>query len=307
MVVYSVLSNASDTQYVRVYTTYNPPANNPANQSDENQVRDAVVTLSDGVRSTTFLDTTVTRPDKSRYPSDIKLSYIFPFRVEPKKLYSLTVSSPTYGTVSVTTVTPDSGEFTFPPDLIFYLLDPWVWLRDPGHYPYRDVLSAGVSLSAFTRGYRIRYVVYFQAESFPLRQVVHQSVEIPVSIRKVVQSTNLNFVPAYPVVKSNVGSTGMAITLYSYMASIYNNNADNFNVQYDRGVFYLYQYDAALTNYYETVSAYQDPHTVRSDNFDYTNIPGGAGVFGSLLVDSLVVQLPLHMNPPNIGGHIWAP
>ena len=71
MVVYSVLSNATDTQYVRVYTTYNPANNNPLNNPDENPVTDAQVTISDGSMSLTLHDTTLDRPDKTRYPSDI--------------------------------------------------------------------------------------------------------------------------------------------------------------------------------------------------------------------------------------------
>ncbi|HEX9829358.1 MAG TPA: DUF4249 family protein, partial [Bacteroidota bacterium] len=67
MAVYSVLTTQSDTQFVRVYASYNPDDNNPENNPDELSVTDATVTITDGSTTYTFRDTTIARPDTSRY------------------------------------------------------------------------------------------------------------------------------------------------------------------------------------------------------------------------------------------------
>ena len=45
MVVYSILMTNTDTQYVRIYSTYNPPDYDPTQNPDEISVNDAQVSV----------------------------------------------------------------------------------------------------------------------------------------------------------------------------------------------------------------------------------------------------------------------
>src|SRR5512142_1998310 len=67
LVVYGVLTNRSDTQYVRVYSTYNPPSVNPLTNTSDNAQAGANVTIADDSGTFHFSQGTTTRLDKSRY------------------------------------------------------------------------------------------------------------------------------------------------------------------------------------------------------------------------------------------------
>jgi hypothetical protein len=47
MVVYCLLNTDCDTRYVRVYSTYNPPDNDPTRNPDEVPVNDALVSVAE--------------------------------------------------------------------------------------------------------------------------------------------------------------------------------------------------------------------------------------------------------------------
>jgi hypothetical protein len=55
--------------------------------------------------------------------------------------------------------------------------------------------------------------------------------------------------------------------------------------------FILTQVEPNLYRYYNIVNGFQDPYSVRMDQPDYTNIAGGAGVFGAMVEDSVSVSL----------------
>jgi hypothetical protein len=99
MVVYSILTTESDTQYVRVYSSYNPPDNDPAKNQDETSVQDAQVSITqEGGQTFSFQLKAIARSENSRYPSDIVVYCSYPFRAERGKTYTLTVSSASMGT-----------------------------------------------------------------------------------------------------------------------------------------------------------------------------------------------------------------
>ncbi len=83
MVIYSMLTTENETQFVRIYSTYSPPGGDPSQNPDEQPVTDAQATISDGKTVYTFRDTVLWRPDKTRYPSGIRLYYLIPCDLNP--------------------------------------------------------------------------------------------------------------------------------------------------------------------------------------------------------------------------------
>ncbi len=61
--VYGVLSNRSDSQYVRVYTNYNPSGNDPSTQTTDTGVHGAIVTMMDDLTTYRFGETAIPRDD----------------------------------------------------------------------------------------------------------------------------------------------------------------------------------------------------------------------------------------------------
>jgi hypothetical protein len=56
--------------------------------------------------------------------------------------------------------------------------------------------------------------------------------------------------------------------------------------------FILTQVEANLYNYYSLANGFLDPYSVREDQPDFSNIVGGFGVFGAIVEDSVVVDIP---------------
>jgi hypothetical protein len=172
MVVYSVLRTDSDTQYVRVYSTYNPPDNDPTKNPDEISVNDAQVSIEgEGGATINFRLMTIPRPDTSRYLSSIKAYVAYPFRPQEGKRYSLMVSSPTYGVATATTVVPNRGSVS--PTNGYALRDPW----------HTTVQNYGVSaaLAPEAKGFLVRF--YFDYLSpLPAGGYKPKRLEIPIRV-----------------------------------------------------------------------------------------------------------------------------
>lgn len=70
LVVYSVLSAATDTQFIRIYTSFDPHMS-----SSGSFVSDATVQLTEGSTVYSFRDTTVRSTDSSVVPDSVRLYY----------------------------------------------------------------------------------------------------------------------------------------------------------------------------------------------------------------------------------------
>jgi hypothetical protein len=75
--------------------------------------------------------------------------------------------------------------------------------------------------------------------------------------------------------------------------------SEGYDVTFSRAVFYLMQFDGPLWNYWNVSNGFHDRYSIRIDDPEYTNITGGAGVFGSVVVDSTVLPLPEKMPVPH--------
>ena len=292
MVVYSVLSTASDTQYVRIYTTYEPSDANPADNPDEVSVADAQVTVSEvGGPTFSFQPITIQRPDTSRYTSAIGAYASFPFFPERGKTYALSISSHLYGSVASALTVPRVG---------FIAAQNVLLLRDPWNVPLDDI-ALSIGLSPVAKGFLVRfYLNYELLDSTGWRPM---RLEVPVAIRRTVDGQLLEYV--YPKVQRRTtpanGPEGQA-DHFIYLTDAYQESIEailgsGWTIRFKQAVIYLIQFDEALYNYYFIANGFKDASSIRLDEPNYSNISGGVGIFGSLAVDSSVIALPEQFPP----------
>ena len=290
MVVYSFLRSDSDTQMVRVYSTYNPADNNPSNNNNEIQVSDAQVSFVQGSTSYQLRDTVIERADKSRYTSDILLYYIAPFRPQKGKAYTLNVVSPTYGAAISNIVIPDSGRFTLIGSDFLQLYNPWL----------TSSFVARGTLAPQTAAYIVRFYLYFLTDT--PQGTVEKRVEVPRKLGYFCEGPYEIYEPTYPsIVQKSVSTNnfGVGFEANAQQITVFNTVRFESNVRYLRAVIYLTQFDGPLYQYYTFVNQYRDRVSVQTNEAEYSNIQGGIGVFGSMTVDSTVIPLPQYISPPD--------
>jgi hypothetical protein len=295
MVVYSVLTTDSDTQYVRVYSTYNPAGSDPSENQDETSVTNAQVTISQGGGpSFAFQPTTIQRPDTSRYSSSIGAYYAYPFRPEEGKKYSLTISSQLYGVARSTLTVPSRGFISAENELL---------LKDPWNVPLDDI-ALSISLSPVAKGYLVRfYLDYEMLDSSGWRTA---RVEVPIAVRQTPDGHIIEYV--FPDIQRRVTSTNGSPYAgpgehFVYLTDAYRKTveavlASASSIRFKQDVFLLIQFDEPLYNYYFVANGFKDRSSIRLDEPNYTNLSGGVGIFGSLAVDSIAVPLPERFPPP---------
>jgi hypothetical protein len=290
MVIYSVLSAESDTQFVRIYSTYDSPNNDPTTNLDEKPVTDATVTISDGATTYALRDTVIPRPDKSRYLRDIHAYYVYPFRPQPNRTYKLLASSPVNGAAEATLKMPGHGSISvLSPSL---LADPWF---GEGSY-----VSVQLGISPNTKGFRVLFFVEY--EGFGAKGWEVHRREVPASMITV-NCLYLEYAISFPKVVGRLtplgrsGFEGYAFGRFAYRRSVEIIRGSYYDIRFRNAVFYLIQFDENLYNNYQTANAYQDRYSTRLDERDFTNVKDGLGVFGGFTVDSLYYQIPQGMRP----------
>lgn len=293
MVVYSILSNKSDTQYVRVYATYDPTGFNPLERTTDTPVQDATVKLSQGATTFQFKDTTVQRQDETRYSSLIAAYMLNPYKVQPGKQYTLTVSSPTYGQSTTTITLPGKGAITIANT--FLLRDPWYT---------EDDIDLQISISDITKGFLLRFFLDYD---YYVKNVgwKEQHLEIPLSLSKVTNLNDYNAVYPHLIMRTSdpliriiqpgkepKESASFYNTIYRKMIKLVRAAYHPDDLRMKRVVFQLIQAEPHLYNYYSVVSGFQDISSIRIDKPDYTNLGGALGLFGGYTQDTISVSVP---------------
>lgn len=285
VVLYSILMTRTDTQYVRLYTTYDPPAFDPQEVTNEQPIRNATVVVRQGGTAYQFRDTMVTRDDPQRYGGLVPAYVAYPFRVTGSQVYSMSVESPTHGSITASTTVPGRGDIT--------VLNPFV-LRSPQSFNENIIISARISPPA--RGFLLKmfidYEVRFNQIWSPRR------VEVP---REVVETgEGRRFVypqlvrrTTVPVSAGSLNAESVVFTRAGYEAVLQQlfNDFGSENLRFSQVVLVLTQVDENLYTYYNLANGFQDEFSIRTDQPDYSNIRGGYGVFGSMTEDSTVVSL----------------
>jgi hypothetical protein len=249
MVVYAVLAAETDTQYVRVYTTY-PAKTEPGNTADTD-VLDARVAITHGTTTFSFRDTTLERTDTHR--SRIKAFVGYGVRLEGGRQYQLSVDSPTRGKAGARATALYRGNIITEPDR-----------------------NGNVLVRVFPGSNARAYVLRMYLE-YDLRidsVVSTRRVEIPRSV----EGNTGEFIYPKPVSRE-ISSVAFSVVGYNQIVAQLRQQYPGGAVRLKRTVFVLTQLDEALYAYYSTANGFPDSGTLRLDEPDYTNIEGGLGVF----------------------------
>ena len=287
LAVVGILSNTSDTQYVRVFKTYNPPGFDPYEVLQDQAIRGASVVVTQGASAIRYQETAIPRPDTSRFNDMIVAYAASQFRLEPGKTYNLDVTTPSDGGASAPLTVPDTGWLR--------VLNPWV-LSSTGSGEDEDLLAVQAWISPVSLGYIVRF--YLDYEVLQNSNWVPMRMELP-SWEIKVDTTRYY---GYPKLVRRSSTPGPKGTLQSegayFMPWIYQEKVGEISATYGnkarlgRLFFVLTQVEQNLYTFYNLANGYQDAFSIRLDMPDWTNISGGLGVFGAMVEDTLYVDIP---------------
>ncbi len=153
LAVVGILSTTSDTQYVRVFKTYDPQGFNPYEVLQDQAVRGATVTVARGGSVVQYQETMVARTDTSRFRDNIVAYSAHPFRVQPGRTYSLDVVTPSDGNIHSSTTAPDTGWIS--------VLNPFVLSLDRVLRGEGGLLAVQAMISPSASAYMLRFYLDF--------------------------------------------------------------------------------------------------------------------------------------------------
>ncbi len=276
LVVYSVLSPASDTQFVRLYLNYDPPANDPYAVPAERSDTNAQVTISTAAQVFTFHDTLLAPSLRAFVHSS--------FRPHPGATYILTATSQ-YGTITATTKMPAAGVIWIPDEstLLF-----------PTSFPLENI-GVHVTLASQTRGFLLRFILAFRLQN---DSTFRGQAEIPLYY---VQDATGTSYPQYPQMQRAVDPHPIVLYPVAAYSTFLSKLGERFKTRVlpEQARFYLVQVDENAYTYYSVVNGFRDDFSIRTDQPDFSNVQNGLGMFGSFNTDSLVIRLWLLPTPSN--------
>ena len=283
MVVYSVLSPGSTTQFARVFTTYNPPGFNPLESTASNQVANATVSIASGASLFMFHETTFVRTDLSRYQDSVRAFVASPVNLVRGNTYALTVVSPSYGTVTASMTIPGAdGSIAVDPSSLPALTQPGLISND---------IFVFATPSESGQGHLIQVYLEYEIAAVP---GVYMREEIPVKITN--YRDCLTFDAVYPEIRRR--QSGSADELWTFPHLNYQRiilkilkQHEGQIVNFRRVIFNLTQADQNLYSYLSLVNGFRDEFSIRVDRPNYTNVQGGLGLFGSFAADSIAINV----------------
>lgn len=273
IVVYAILNTGTDRQLVRTFAMSEPPNINIG--GTEPPVTDATVTIAQQNTVYRFRDTTIARKDTSRYSAEVQAKVAAPFRPEYGSEYVLKVESPAMGTYAARTRIPRRGIIS---SIALFIL------QTPDDYKY----GLPLELKLYGKGYVLRMLLQYEVEINGIW--FEQTEEVPRSLQGRGQTRNLY--PVATLVEAEVIKFKWPLETLTYTISEVMQRYEANHIIFKRVVLQLRQYEENLFNYYQVVNGFRDPRSIRVDLPDYTNIPGGLGVFGAYTIEELVYELP---------------
>jgi len=284
LAVFGILSNTSDSQYVRVFKTYDPPGFDPYEVLEDQAVRGALVTVGEGASVVRYAETAIPRTDKSRFSDNI-LAYVAPkFRVRPGAIYTIDVNTPSDGVAHASITVPDTG---------------WLGLLNPyalAGTENEDLLAVQLRISSFALGYMVRF--YVQYDLLKGSTWIPTATEMP-GWMVIVDSTKYFGYPKLVRRSTTPGLPGTwQIESVYFMPSAYHEKVGELGRLYGKTMrlrrlfFVLTQVEQNLYMFYNLANGYQDAISIRLDMPDWTNISGGIGVFGAMVEDTVYADIP---------------
>jgi hypothetical protein len=288
MVVYGILTNRCDTQYVRVYSTYDPAGSDPRTHTSDNALLNANILVGNGAVPFRFQQEFIPRLDKSRYTDDILVYDSYPFKLETGKTYSLSVTTENYSPATSTVTVPKSGRIQ--------VLNAYI-LNGGGSEDEQLVIFGWIR--ELTYGVLMR--LFFIYDVLEGNSWVTHREEIPNGIFTKDDGSNIFFFPILArrmtsdLIKDKEENETFVFARRAYFASlgaIYARYPAR-GVHVKQALLVLTQVEQNLYTYSKLANGFQDPYSIRTDQPDYTNIAGGRGIFGAMVDDSMYVNLTL--------------
>lgn len=292
LAVYAVLSTASDTALVRIFRTYDPPGFDPYAWTTDPSITDAAVSLFKEDTAFSVRDTMIARTDTSRYHTPMRAFVAQPFPVEFGTSYSISVNSPSAGSLT--------SSIRVPTKAYIEIVNPNI-LDSPGGNVGNDVpvlVRIQVDISPLTRGYLLR--AFLEYDLFAGSQWTIHRQEVPARLKSHEDGSITAIYPSLKRRDTPETSNGAENSFdNSFIIDAFVLTADHLrtlygapNVRTNRAVFVLNQVEPNFYTYYNIVNAFRDGKSIRLDEPDYTNIAGGAGVFGAITVEEISHDLP---------------
>lgn len=285
LVVFGILTNTSDTQYVRVFKTYNPPGVNPLENVIDQAIRGAEVSVTQGSSSMRYQEIAVSRIDTSRYSGNIVAYAAYPFRIQPGRIYDLSVTSQQLGRIGSTVTVPERGRL--------HVMNSYV-LKGLGAEDEDLVVLAYIRYA--TRGLMIRFYLDYEV---PVDNTwIRQRTEMPNQVRVFDDTVKLF---GFPKLERRVSTASHPakeeLEKSDFSKIAYFERLNDLQARYSRNLrvigalFVLTQVEQSLYTYYNLANGFQDSYSIRTDLPDWSNIKGGYGVFGAMVEDSAYVNL----------------
>ncbi len=283
-VVYSVLTTQSDTQFVRIYSNFNPPEDNPLVAATENPDTAAVVSISDGVQTVFFRDTLLVVANRAAPATPVHAFVSTMFRPLPAKSYTLTVTTSSQTSTSAHTSVPAAEILDVPERYKLY---------QPGQFADQSIEVVD-RFAPQAKGYLCRFLIEYGIRS---DSTFRGQLEVPLSIGT---GNGGATVPVYQTLQRVTyifGGAAFPVANYVGVLTQILNQYGN-DAVFRLAKFYCIQVDTNLYNYYNIANGFQDAYSTRTDQPDFTNIPNGLGVFGSFNVDSVYYNLDRQLTLP---------
>ena len=259
LVVYAVFSNQSDTQYVRVQSSYEHQNGHAASG-----VAGAHVMVTSDSGTVQFHDTTLALTDSSGTIRNVAAYVSYSLHVGPGIPYTLSVSSSPLGTVS------SSATGLYPGALFVETSS-------------TSRIAVRIYPGQNARAHIVRLFLEYNAQQDSL--LVRKRVEIPASVTPAGA-----FVYPVPVSSEVAEATFDATGFDRVVARVRQEGA----VRLVRTMFVLTELDAAMYGYYSVVNQFQGAGTLRLDEPDYTNIANGFGLFAITSVTTAAADTTGH-------------
>jgi hypothetical protein len=263
LVIYSILNGASNDQYVRLSTTYAAPPGP--------ELRNASVRMMVNGRTVVFRDTTITTTDALGNPAPINVYIAYNHPIAHGSSYQLQVSTPAGLTASVNATALQLPSFNLTNTTV---------LNRAG----REQITLSTSFGSFTGAFVLHFYLDFYAYVDGGWEL-HRT-EVPLSTRPDKDGNLVKVFPSLSLVQALAASQKVVSLQFDTLQ--YSQTRAEAMAQFAaapvvwlQGVFVLTQIDNVLYDYYYVNNGPVDKSSVRLDQPDYTNIPGGLGVFGS--------------------------
>ncbi len=281
LVLYSVMQSSSDSHFVRLHATYDPPGFDPLAVSTEPDLSLATVTVSSDSGVVVYGDTLIPHPDPQRYAAPLRVFYGSPFTPVRGGRYTLTAQLPGYPTATAVS--------TFPGPITNFRIGNAFVLDSPRQFGSTDLnITFKRPTIAPGRGFLPRLFVEFEVLS-PSSQI--RIVEIPSAVTGIGPAA----VETYPDLIPMPGPVDVSFTFmtdaYRHILIEILTEHGSSNVSFLRVIARLYMVDEKLYEYYNVVNGFRDEFSIRTDKPDITNVSGGVGVFGSVSLDTVSVPI----------------